>query len=65
MCQHDYGMIQQLETNFKVMLQLQNSLEEWAAWLKGVVLQVVKPHEGKSNFAKTARQFLFKWPFYR
>jgi regulatory factor X 1/2/3 len=65
MCQDDYGMVQQLETDFKVMLQRQNSLEEWAAWLECVVTQVVKPYEGKPNFAKAARQFLFKWSIYR
>jgi hypothetical protein len=64
MCQHDYGMLQQLETDFKGMLQWQNSLEEWEARLECVVTQVVELYEGKPNFAKAARQFLFKWSFY-
>ncbi|KDR21076.1 Transcription factor RFX3, partial [Zootermopsis nevadensis] len=63
-CQCDDGMVQQLEADFKVTLQQQSSLEEWAAWLKGVVTQVLKPYEGKPNFAKAARQFLLKWSFY-
>jgi regulatory factor X 1/2/3 len=58
-------VVQQLEADFKVTLQQQNSLEQWAAWLKGVVTQVLKPYEGKPNFAKAARQFLLKWSFYR
>lgn len=33
-------------------------------WLKNVVAQVLKPFEGKPNFAKAARQFLLKWSFY-
>ncbi|KAK7872733.1 hypothetical protein R5R35_011870 [Gryllus longicercus] len=63
-CQCDAGMVQRLEADFKVTLQQQNSLEQWAAWLKGVVTQVLKPYEGKPNFAKAARQFLLKWSFY-
>ncbi|XP_066992717.1 DNA-binding protein RFX2 isoform X2 [Anabrus simplex] len=63
-CQCDDGVVQRLEADFKVTLQQQNSLEQWAAWLKGVVTQVLKPYEGKPNFAKAARQFLLKWSFY-
>jgi regulatory factor X 1/2/3 len=58
-------MVQQLEADFKKTLHQQNSLEQWAAWLKGVVTQVLKPYEGKPNFSKAARQFLLKWSFYR
>lgn len=64
-CQCDYGMVQRLEADFKVTLQQQNSLEDWAIWLKGVVTQVLKPFEEKPTFAKAARQFLLKWSFYR
>lgn len=64
-CQCDYGMVQRLEADFKVTLQQQNSLEDWAIWLKGVVTQALKPHEEKPTFAKAARQFLLKWSFYR
>ncbi|KAL0118276.1 hypothetical protein PUN28_009138 [Cardiocondyla obscurior] len=63
-CQCDYGMVQRLEADFKVTLQQQNSLEDWAIWLKGVVTQALKPHEEKPTFAKAARQFLLKWSFY-
>ncbi|XP_046388643.1 DNA-binding protein RFX2 isoform X6 [Ischnura elegans] len=63
-CQCEDGVVQRLEADFKVTLEAQNSLEQWAAWLKGVVAQVLKPYEGKANFAKAARQFLLKWSFY-
>ncbi|XP_023244976.1 DNA-binding protein RFX2 [Copidosoma floridanum] len=63
-CQCDYSVVQQLEADFKVTLQQQNSLEQWAVWLKGVVTQVLQPYEGKPTFAKAARQFLLKWSFY-
>lgn len=53
-----------MEADFKATLQQQNSLESWALWLKNVVAQVLKPFEGKPNFAKAARQFLLKWSFY-
>ncbi|XP_012135970.1 regulatory transcription factor Rfx isoform X3 [Megachile rotundata] len=63
-CQCDYAMVQRLEADFKVTLQQQNSLEDWAIWLKSVVTQVLKPFEEKPTFAKAARQFLLKWSFY-
>jgi hypothetical protein len=64
-CQCDDSMVQQLEQDFKKTLQAQNSLEQWAIWLEGVVNQVLKQHEGNPNFPKAARQFLLKWSFYR
>ncbi|XP_075236299.1 regulatory transcription factor Rfx [Lycorma delicatula] len=63
-CQCDSELVQRLETDFKVTLQQQNSLEEWATWLKTVVANVLKPYQGKPNFTKAARQFLLKWSFY-
>ncbi|XP_011667719.2 transcription factor RFX3 isoform X3 [Strongylocentrotus purpuratus] len=63
-CQCDDAVVQQLEQDFKRTLQQQNSLEQWAAWLKGVVTQILEPHEGSPYFAKAARQFLLKWSFY-
>ncbi|XP_017893084.1 DNA-binding protein RFX2 isoform X3 [Ceratina calcarata] len=63
-CQCDYATVQRLEADFKVTLQQQNSLEDWASWLKSVVMQVLKPFESKPSFAKAARQFLLKWSFY-
>ncbi|KAI5750517.1 hypothetical protein M8J76_016329 [Diaphorina citri] len=63
-CQCDASLVQQLESDFKLTLQQQNSLEEWANWLKNVVNAVLKPFEGKPNFTKAARQFLLKWSFY-
>ena len=64
-CQCEDSMVQQLEQDFKKTLQAQNSLEQWALWLEGVVKQVLQPHEGSPNFPKAARQFLLKWSFYR
>ncbi|XP_014663299.1 PREDICTED: DNA-binding protein RFX2-like isoform X3 [Priapulus caudatus] len=63
-CQCDEQTVTRLEQDFKLTLQQQNSLEQWAIWLEGVVTQVLKPHEGTPNFAKAARQFLLKWSFY-
>ncbi|XP_023724003.2 DNA-binding protein RFX2, partial [Cryptotermes secundus] len=62
-CQCDDSMVQ-LEVVFKKILHEQNSLEQWSAWLEGVISQVLKPYEGTPNFAKAARQFLLKWSFY-
>jgi regulatory factor X 1/2/3 len=62
-CQCDCSM-QQLEADFKKTLHQQNSLQQWAAWLKDVVTQVLKPYEGKPNFAEAAKQFLLRWSFY-
>ena len=65
MCQCEDAVVQQLQEDFKKTLKQQNSLEQWAVWLEGVVNQVLKPHEGSPNFPKAARQFLLKWSFYR
>lgn len=63
-CQCDMAMVERLETDFKVALQQQNSLEQWAAWLRMVVDSALDEHFGKRNFVKAARQFLLKWSFY-
>nr|XP_023699561.1 DNA-binding protein RFX2-like [Paramormyrops kingsleyae] len=63
-CQCNESVVQQLEQDFKVTLQQQSSLDQWAAWLDNVVNQVLKPHEGSPSFPRAARQFLLKWSFY-
>ncbi|VVC39293.1 DNA-binding RFX-type winged-helix domain,Winged helix-turn-helix DNA-binding domain [Cinara cedri] len=63
-CQCDSTLVQQLEADFKHTLQQQNSLEEWAIWLKSVVDNCLKQYRGTPNFTKEARQFLLKWSFY-
>ncbi|KAJ8374478.1 hypothetical protein SKAU_G00050580 [Synaphobranchus kaupii] len=63
-CQCDEGVVHRLEQDFKVTLQQQSSLDQWAAWLDNVVNQVLKPHEGSASFPRAARQFLLKWSFY-
>ncbi|XP_062854880.1 DNA-binding protein RFX2 isoform X2 [Trichomycterus rosablanca] len=63
-CQCDESMVQRLEQDFKMTLQQQSSLDQWAAWLDSVVSQVLKPHEGSASFPRAARQFLLKWSFY-
>ncbi|XP_063056796.1 DNA-binding protein RFX2 isoform X3 [Engraulis encrasicolus] len=63
-CQCDESVVQRLEQDFKVTLQQQSSLDQWAAWLDNVVNQVLKPHEGSASFPRAARQFLLKWSFY-
>lgn len=64
-CQCDESVVQRLEQDFKVTLQQQSSLDQWATWLDNVVSQVLKPHQGNPSFPKAARQFLLKWSFYR
>lgn len=64
-CQCDDNMVQRLETDFKMTLQQQSTLEQWAAWLDNVMMQALKPYEGRPSFPKAARQFLLKWSFYR
>ncbi|XP_064194997.1 DNA-binding protein RFX2-like isoform X1 [Anguilla rostrata] len=63
-CQCNEAMVQRLEQDFKVTLQQQSSLDQWALWLDSVVNQVLRPHEGSPSFPKAARQFLLKWSFY-
>ncbi|XP_038168460.1 MHC class II regulatory factor RFX1 [Arvicola amphibius] len=63
-CRCEDRVVQRLEQDFKVTLQQQNSLEQWAAWLDGVVSQVLKPYQGSSGFPKAAKLFLLKWSFY-
>lgn len=63
-CQCEEGLVQKLEQDFKLTLQQQSSLDQWASWLNNVVTQVLKHHEGGSSFPKAARQFLLKWSFY-
>lgn len=65
MCRCEDRVVQRLEQDFKVTLQQQNSLEQWAAWLDGVVSQVLKPYQGSAGFPKAAKLFLLKWSFYR
>ncbi|XP_066247935.1 transcription factor RFX3 isoform X2 [Euwallacea similis] len=63
-CQCDNEIVSQFENDFKLTLQQQNSLEQWASWLKNVVKNALKPYEGRPSFSKAARQFLLKWSFY-
>ena len=66
MCECDESLVARLEHDFKTTLQQQNTLEQWAAWLEGVVHTVLEPYEGGGHkFTKAARQFLLKWSFYR
>ncbi|XP_055661919.1 DNA-binding protein RFX2 isoform X2 [Falco peregrinus] len=63
-CQCEESVVQKLEQDFKLTLQQQSSLDQWASWLDNVVTQVLKHHEGSPSFPKAARQFLLKWSFY-
>ncbi|XP_075401640.1 DNA-binding protein RFX2 isoform X1 [Tenrec ecaudatus] len=63
-CQCEEGLVQQLQQDFKLTLQQQSSLDQWASWLDNVVTQVLKQHAGSPSFPKAARQFLLKWSFY-
>lgn len=64
-CRCEDRVVQRLEQDFKLTLQQQNSLEQWAAWLDGVVSQVLKPYQQSPAFPKAAKLFLLKWSFYR
>lgn len=64
-CRCEDRVVQRLEQDFKLTLQQQNSLEQWAAWLDGVVSQVLKPYQHSAAFPKAAKLFLLKWSFYR
>ncbi|XP_018095141.1 MHC class II regulatory factor RFX1 isoform X3 [Xenopus laevis] len=57
-------VVQRLEQDFKLTLQQQSSLEQWADWLDSVVSQVLKPYQGSPGFPKAAKLFLLKWSFY-
>lgn len=63
-CQCEESVVQRLEQDFKLTLQQQSSLDQWARWLDNVVTQVLKQHAGSPSFPKAARQFLLKWSFY-
>ncbi|XP_053441937.1 DNA-binding protein RFX2 isoform X2 [Nycticebus coucang] len=63
-CQCEESVVQRLEQDFKLTLQQQSSLDQWASWLDNVVTQVLKQHVGSPSFPKAARQFLLKWSFY-
>uniref|UniRef100_A0A671WVB1 Regulatory factor X, 1a (influences HLA class II expression) n=1 Tax=Sparus aurata TaxID=8175 RepID=A0A671WVB1_SPAAU len=63
-CRCEDRVVQRLEQDFKLTLQQQNSLEQWAAWLDGVVSQVLKPYQHSPAFPKAAKLFLLKWSFY-
>ncbi|KAM9314216.1 MHC class II regulatory factor RFX1 isoform 3-T4 [Pholidichthys leucotaenia] len=64
-CQCEDRMVQKLEQDFKATLQQQNSLEQWATWLDGVVSQVLKPYEqNPAALPKAAKVFLLNWSFY-
>uniref|UniRef100_A0A7N6F6Q4 RFX-type winged-helix domain-containing protein n=1 Tax=Anabas testudineus TaxID=64144 RepID=A0A7N6F6Q4_ANATE len=64
-CQCEDRVVQRLEQDFKMTLQQQNSLEQWATWLDGVVSQVLKPYEHNPvALPKAAKVFLLNWSFY-
>ncbi|XP_028316876.1 MHC class II regulatory factor RFX1-like isoform X2 [Gouania willdenowi] len=64
-CQCEDRMVQRLEQDFKITLQQQKSLEQWATWLDGVVSQVLKPYEQNPGILpKAAKIFLLNWSFY-
>uniref|UniRef100_A0A8D8P8D7 Transcription factor RFX3 n=1 Tax=Culex pipiens TaxID=7175 RepID=A0A8D8P8D7_CULPI len=63
-CQCDTAKVQRLENDFKAALQQQNSLEQWASWLRAVVDDALEEFRDKPSFVNAARQFLLKWSFY-
>ncbi|XP_049427853.1 MHC class II regulatory factor RFX1 isoform X1 [Epinephelus fuscoguttatus] len=64
-CQCEDRVVQRLEQDFKMTLQQQNSLEQWATWLDSVVSQALKPYEHNPvALPKAAKVFLLNWSFY-
>ncbi|XP_028452558.1 MHC class II regulatory factor RFX1 isoform X3 [Perca flavescens] len=64
-CQCEDRVVQRLEQDFKMTLQQQNSLEQWATWLDGVVSEALKPYEHNPVvLPKAAKVFLLNWSFY-
>ncbi|KAK1803070.1 hypothetical protein P4O66_021602, partial [Electrophorus voltai] len=63
-CACEEQEVQRIEQDFKLTLQQQKSLEQWAVWLDGVVSQVLSPYTSSTTFPKTAKLFLLKWSFY-
>ena len=43
-CECDESLVARLEHDFKTTLQQQNTLEQWAAWLEGVVHTTMEPN---------------------
>lgn len=65
-CQCEDRVVLRLQQDFKMTLLQQNSLEQWASWLSGVVSQVLKPYEHTpAALPKAAKVFLLNWSFYR
>ncbi|XP_062509386.1 DNA-binding protein RFX2-like isoform X2 [Corticium candelabrum] len=63
-CQCEDTTIQQIQQDFKQTLQQQNSIEQWALWLDGIVGRTLQQYEEQPSYSKAARQFLLKWSFY-
>ncbi|XP_041641021.1 MHC class II regulatory factor RFX1 isoform X3 [Cheilinus undulatus] len=64
-CQCENHVVQRIETDFKATLQQQNSLEQWATWLDGVVSKALKPYEHNAvALPRAAKIFLLNWSFY-
>lgn len=63
-CQCDTNTVQRLVNDFKAALQQQNTLEQWASWLRLVVDSALEEYQEKASYATAARQFLLKWSFY-
>uniref|UniRef100_H3D985 Regulatory factor X1 n=1 Tax=Tetraodon nigroviridis TaxID=99883 RepID=H3D985_TETNG len=64
-CQCEDRVVLRLQQDFKMTLLQQNSLEQWASWLSGVVSQVLKPYEHNPvALPKAAKVFLLNWSFY-
>lgn len=65
-CQCEDRLVLRLQQDFKMTLLQQNSLEQWAGWLSGVVSQVLKPYQHNPvALPKAAKVFLLNWSFYR
>ena len=55
-CQCEESLVQRLEHDFKVTLQQQSSLDQWASWLDNVVTQVLKQQRQEEPWGELASQ---------
>ena len=65
-------VVKQIEIDLKRLLSIENSLDNWAAWLESVVDLALQPatkqlsqvENQAQHLAEASRQFLLKWSFY-
>jgi len=64
-CECDDVIVHQVEMEVKKVFQHHYGLEQWAGWLDDLTTHLLQEHIGNPDFARTARQLILKWTFYR